>query len=53
VGDDLFHPPTDRGSHEGQEFYSLHSDADAKAKLLVFSSRLTEPPFERLDGFWP
>jgi hypothetical protein len=37
----------------GAQFYSLHNDTDAEAELLVFSTRLADPPFDKLDGFWP
>jgi uncharacterized cupin superfamily protein len=54
VGDDVFAAgPQTAVRMTGQEFYSLHNDTDAEAQLLIFSRRLAEPPFEKLDGFWP
>jgi mannose-6-phosphate isomerase-like protein (cupin superfamily) len=37
----------------GEEFYSVHNDTDAEAELLILSTRLADPPLEKLDGFWP
>ncbi len=37
----------------GDAFRSVHNDTDAEAELLIFSTRLPDPPVERLDGFWP
>lgn len=37
----------------GEQFYSVHNDTDAEAELLIFSTRLADPPLERQDGFWP
>jgi hypothetical protein len=37
----------------GEEFYSLHNDTEADAELLIFSTRLADRPFEKLDDFWP
>ena len=54
VGDDVFAAgPQTAVRMTGHEFYSLHNDTDAEAQLLIFSRRLAEPPFEKLDGFWP
>jgi hypothetical protein len=36
----------------GQDFYSVHNDTDAEAELLIFSTRLADPPAEKRDGFW-
>jgi uncharacterized cupin superfamily protein len=54
VGDDVFRAgPQTAVRMTGEEGYSLHNDTPAEAELLVFSTRLTEPPFEKVDGFWP
>jgi hypothetical protein len=37
----------------GEEGYSIHNDTEAEAELLVFSTRLADPPFEKVDDFWP
>jgi quercetin dioxygenase-like cupin family protein len=54
VGDDVFEAgPQTAVRMTGEEYYSVHNDTDAEAELLVFSTRLAGPPFEKLDGFWP
>jgi hypothetical protein len=37
----------------GEQFYSAHNDSDAEAELLIFSTRLADPPLEKQDGLWP
>jgi uncharacterized cupin superfamily protein len=37
----------------GETFRSVHNDTGEEAQLLVFSSRLQDPPLEKLEGFWP
>ena len=37
----------------GEAFRSVHNDTESEAQLLIFSTRLAEPPLERQDGFWP
>jgi uncharacterized cupin superfamily protein len=37
----------------GEEFYSVHNDTEAEAELLILSTRLADPPLEKLEGFWP
>lgn len=37
----------------GESFRSIHNDTDADAELLVFSTRLDDPPGEQQEGFWP
>jgi len=37
----------------GEEFYSVHNDTAEEAELLILSTRLPEPPVEKLEGFWP
>jgi uncharacterized cupin superfamily protein len=54
VGDDVFEAgPQTAVRMTGEEFYSVHNDTDAEAQLLIFSTRLTDPPLERGEGFWP
>jgi uncharacterized cupin superfamily protein len=54
VGDEVFTAgPRTAVRMTGGEFYSLHNDTDAEAELLVFSTRLAEPPLERREDFWP
>jgi mannose-6-phosphate isomerase-like protein (cupin superfamily) len=54
VGDDVFEAgPQTAVRMTGQEGYSVHNDTDAEAELLIFSIRLADAPFEKVDGFWP
>jgi uncharacterized cupin superfamily protein len=54
VGDDVFESgPQTAVRMTGEEGYSVHNDTDTEAELLVFSTRLADPPFEKVDGFWP
>ena len=54
VGDDIFEAgPQTAVRMTGEEYYSIHNDTEAEAELLLFSTRLAGPPFEKLDGFWP
>jgi uncharacterized cupin superfamily protein len=54
VGDDVFKAgPQTAVCMTSEEFYSLHNDTDEEAELLVFSTRLTEPPLEKREDFWP
>ena len=54
VGDDVFEAgPQTAVRMTGEEPYSVHNDADAEAELLIFSVRLAEMPFDKVDGFWP
>jgi uncharacterized cupin superfamily protein len=54
VGADLFKAgPQTAVKMSGDDFYSLHNDTDADAELLIFSTRLEDPPLEKQDGFWP
>jgi uncharacterized cupin superfamily protein len=53
VGDDVFPAgPQTAVRMTGEQFYSVHNDTEAEAELLIFSTRLGDPPVERLDGFW-
>ena len=54
VGDDVFEAgPQTAVRMTGEEPYSVHNDTGAEAELLIFSTRLAEPPFDKQDGFWP
>ena len=54
VGDDVFTAePQTAVRMTGEEFYSLHNDTDGESELVVFSTRLPEPPLETRDDFWP
>jgi hypothetical protein len=54
VGDDVFEAgPQTAVRMTGQDLYSVHNDTDAEAELLIFSTRLADPPAEKRDGFWP
>jgi mannose-6-phosphate isomerase-like protein (cupin superfamily) len=54
VGDDVFESgPQTAVRMTGEEGYSVHNDTETEAELLIFSTRLADPPFEKVDGFWP
>jgi mannose-6-phosphate isomerase-like protein (cupin superfamily) len=54
IGDHVFEAgPQTAVRMTGEECYSVHNDTEAEAQLLIFSTRLADPPFEKLDGFWP
>ena len=54
VADEVFEAgPQTAVRMTGDECYSVHNDTEAEAELLIFSTRLADPPVERLDGFWP
>ena len=54
VGDAVFEAgPQTAVRMTGDEAYSIHNDTDAEAELLLFSTRLPDPPFEKVDDFWP
>lgn len=54
VGDEVFEAkPKTAVRMDGTEFYSVHNDSDTDAELLIFSTRLEDPPGEKQDGFWP
>jgi uncharacterized cupin superfamily protein len=37
----------------GETFRSIHNDTEEEAEVLIFSTRLADPPTEKQDGFWP
>ena len=54
VGDEVFEAgPQTAVRMTGEEFYSVHNDTGADAELLIFSTRLEEPPTEQQQDFWP
>ena len=54
VDDEVFEAGPQTGVRvAGDAFRSVHNDTDAEAQLLVFSTRLAEPPVEIEEGFWP
>src|ERR1044071_6483030 len=54
VGDDVFEAgPQTAVKMTGEEFYSVHNDTDSDAELMIFSTRLEEPPVEQQEDFWP
>ena len=54
VGDEVFKAgPQTAVRMTGEEFYSLHNDTDGESELVVFSTRLPEPPLETREDFWP
>ena len=54
VGADVFEAgPQTAVRMTGEEGYSLHNDTGGEVELLIFSTRLANPPTEIADGFWP
>jgi mannose-6-phosphate isomerase-like protein (cupin superfamily) len=54
VGDDVFEVgPQTAVRVDGDAFRSVHNDTESEAQLLIFSTRLAEPPLDRQEGFWP
>jgi uncharacterized cupin superfamily protein len=54
VGDDVFEAgPQTAVRMTGEEGYSLHNDTDAETELLIFSTRLADAQFEKVEDFWP
>jgi mannose-6-phosphate isomerase-like protein (cupin superfamily) len=54
VGQEVFEAsPQTAVRMTGEEFYSVHNDTDGEAELLIFSTRLADPPLEKQDRFWP
>jgi uncharacterized cupin superfamily protein len=53
VGDDVFEGGAQTAVRmTGEEPYSVHNDTDSEAEVLIFSTRLGDPPFDKEDGFW-
>ena len=54
VGDDVFEAgPQSAVRIDGGAFRSVHNDTPEEAELLIFSTRLAQPPLEKQDDFWP
>ena len=54
VGEDVFEAgPQTAVRIGGEAMRSVHNDTDREAELLIFSSRMAEPPTEKQEGFWP
>jgi uncharacterized cupin superfamily protein len=53
VDDDVFEAGAQTAVRIGGDSYrSVHNDTDDEAELLIFSTRLAEPPLETRDDFW-
>jgi len=54
VGDDEFSAgPQTAVRIGGEAFRSVHNDSGEEAQLLIFSSRVSDPPLAKQEGFWP
>jgi mannose-6-phosphate isomerase-like protein (cupin superfamily) len=54
VGDEVFEAePQAAVRMTGEDYYSVHNDTDAEAQVVIFSTRLADPPLEKKDDFWP
>lgn len=54
VGDEVFEAgPKSAVRLTGEEFYSVHNDAEGDAELVLMSTRLADAPFEKQEDFWP
>jgi mannose-6-phosphate isomerase-like protein (cupin superfamily) len=54
VEDDVFAAEPQTAVRVGGDAYrSVHNDTEQEAELLIFSTRLPEPPGEKRDNFWP
>ena len=54
VGDEVFGAgPRTAVKMSGDAFYSVHNDTDEDAELVIFSTRLEDPPGEKEEDFWP
>ncbi len=54
VGGDVFEAgPQTAVRMSGDDCYSVHNDTGSDAELLIFSTRLDEPPLEQEQDFWP
>ena len=53
VDDDVFQAEPQTAVRIGGDAYrSVHNDGESEAELLIFSSRLAEPPVEKREEFW-
>ncbi len=54
IGDEVFGAgPQTAVRVSGDAFRSVHNDTGADAELIIFSTRLDDPPSEKQDDFWP
>jgi mannose-6-phosphate isomerase-like protein (cupin superfamily) len=54
VGDEVFEAgPKSAVRMTGEDFYSVHNDTDDDVELMLISTRLSNPPNERQEDFWP
>jgi mannose-6-phosphate isomerase-like protein (cupin superfamily) len=53
VDDDVFEAGPQTAVRIGGDAYrSVHNDTDDEAEVLIFSTRVAEPPLERRGDFW-
>src|SRR3954453_2241510 len=53
VDDDVFEAGPQTAVRIGGDAYrSVHNDTEDEAELLIFSTRLAEPPLEQQQDFW-
>jgi mannose-6-phosphate isomerase-like protein (cupin superfamily) len=53
IDDDVFEAGPQTAVRIGGDAYrSIHNDGEEEAELLIFSSRLAEPPVEKREEFW-
>ena len=53
IDDDVFQAgPQTAVRVAGDAYRSVHNDGEGEAELLIFSSRLAEPPVEKREEFW-
>jgi uncharacterized cupin superfamily protein len=53
IDDDVFQAgPQTAVRIAGDAYRSVHNDGEGEAELLIFSSRLAEPPVEKREEFW-
>ena len=54
VGDEVFEAGAKAAVRmSGEEFYSVHNDSADDIELVIFSTRLPDPPSEKQEDFWP
>lgn len=54
IGDEVFEAASRTAVRvSGDAFRSVHNDTDADAELVIFSTRLEDPPSEQQENFWP
>ena len=54
IDDDVFEAgPQTAVRVDGDAYRSIHNDTADEAQVLIFSTRLADPPLEKVDDFWP